>query len=387
MPDLVSPSIPLVLAGIAFASLGAARLLGIVLPRMPRRVAGLVVAGGMAVAAFGVALPRVTGDRADTPRLTLEPEAPASSPAPIGTITGRVVDAAQRPLPGREIVLRRFEGTQPVASLTAATDRDGGFRFGGLPVGPTIAHTITTTYAETTFRSDLIVLDPHARAERVELVVAAPTTDPAVVRVEVDSTAIVGDERAGQVLQVLRVRNTSDLAYTPGIPLPLLPGAAGFEARTGLDRTRLRIGETGGLTSIAPVLPGTTEIVYTYVVPVPRSGLSVDRTFDLPTERFELLIGGDLRVERTDGLARRGTVRVSRGDGARELDRYAASDLDADARRTATVVFDRREGILRPVLIGFGIVVALLVLLVPLLRRGRRPDGAHSTAGATPVDA
>jgi hypothetical protein len=389
MPDVSSSSIPLILAGVALATLGFARLTGLALPRMPRTVGALVVAGGLAVATLGVALPRVS-EPAAAPSVTLQPEPSGeaqATPAAVGSITGRVLDARDRPLPGREVVLRRFRGTEQELTQSIATDAQGGFRFGGLPIGPTIAHTVTTDFSGTTFRSDLIVLEPHARETRADLRVAPPTTDPSVIRVVVDSTTLVGDERAGQVLQILRVRNGSRKAYTPGLRLPLLEGASGFEARTGVDRTRLRLDDDGRLVSIAPVLPGLTEVVYTYVVPVPRSGLAVRRTFDVPTRRFELLIGGALRATRTPDLRPQGEVRVPRADQAGTLMRYAASDLRAGASREATVVADAGGDTVRTAVIAGGVIAAVLVVVVPLLRRRRRSSPSPAASDPSPVDA
>ena len=117
---------------------------------MPRAVAVAALIGGLAVAGLGVALPR-PDEAPRAPRVTLEPERPDDARrarAPIGTISGRVVDVRSRPLAGQQVVLRRFRGTQPAATLATSTDRDGRFRFGGLPIAPTIAHTIKAVFEE-----------------------------------------------------------------------------------------------------------------------------------------------------------------------------------------------------------------------------------------------
>lgn len=376
MPDPSPSPIPLVLAGAALVATGLVRLLGLGLGRMPRVVAAALGAGGLAVAALGFALPNVS-EPAPQPRVSLEPETsmPSGTPVPIGTITGRVVDGHREPLPGRQVVVRRFRGTQVEASLATATDANGRFRFGGLRVAPTIAHTVSTDFGGVTFRSNLIVLDPHASRAEVELRIARPTEDPDVLRVDVDSTAFVGDERGAQVLQVLRIHNTSDDAYVGGLPLPVLAGAAAFEARSGLDQTRLRLRD-GGLVSIAPVLPGTLEIVYTYALPVRRSRLAVRRGFVRPTEHFELLVGGELSARRVIGAEPEGTVELSGQGGDRPYARFTRGDLGPRDTVTAELVVEPSGGRLRPILIGLAALAAIGLVVVPLVRRRRSPGDA-----------
>lgn len=351
----------LIASGVALAALGVLRLAGVTLRRMPAVVAAASVLTGMAVAASGVPLRR-------PPQSPSPPRAASSTQAPEAPGQGAITGSIRRPggpgIAEAGVALHRFDGLEEVETRDATTGPDGAFVFGGLPIGPRIAYTVTTDYGGTTFRSGLQILDPHAPERDVELVVAETVADPAVLSVGVDSTVLVGEERGVEVVQILNVHNSSERAFVGQLRMPLLPRASGLDPRKGLDRTRLSL-ESGDLVSSAPILPGTTEVIYTYNVPMPPDGLTARRTFSYPTKRFALLVGDRLDVE---APALRGAGRVKLGERSyvsyRKSGLRSGSTIRATVRRTENSTA-RTAGVAAAALIALGAVA------YPIVRRRR----------------
>jgi hypothetical protein len=353
-------AVPLGLAGVALAAAGVARLTGRVLTRMPRAVGVATIVAGTGVAASGFAL------HPSPPART--PPSPAASssagPAPVtGTISGSVHDAQDAPVAAATVVLRRFERTEEQDAARATTAPDGAFSFAGLQIGDTTAYVVSTDYDGTTFRSELVLLDPHASSRRVDIAVAQTTTDAESVSVTVDSTVLVGDRRGAQIVQIVSVRNDGARAYTGGLRLPLLPRAQELQPRSGLDQTRLSL-ESGELVSTAPVMPRTTQIVYEYAIPMPARGVDLTRVFRYPTKRFELLAGTGLDV-RSHMLRPAGRVKLA----TRTYRSYSTRDVRPGARVRATIRVGGRSGPLRTGAIVAAIVVAVSAIAWPLYRR------------------
>lgn len=366
--------LPLVLAGAALAGLGVLRLATPALARMPRRVAAAAVLGGVVVAALGFVL-EPEGEEPPEPTIALDPIAspdPHTADVLTTDVNGVVRTADGEGVAATEVMLHRFERTDEVDRLETTTDEHGQFSFGDLEVGPQVAYIVDTTYEETVFSSGLLLPGAHGR---VELVVAPPTQDESVVRVDVDSTVLVGDEEGIQVVHILALRNTSDEAFVGELRLPLLPGASGLVPRRGLDRTKLSV--TGDdLVSFAPLLPGETEVVYEYGLP-PRD-TDPNRRLLYPTERLEVLVAGELQVD-AGRLRQTGDVRLGATGTAREFRRYSASGLESGDEVELAVRVGGR-GLLEIVLIVAGVVIALAIVLVGLVRRRRPSEPATDQA-------
>ncbi len=368
----------LVIAGGSLAATGALRLTRIAMRDMPRLLAAAVVVAGTAVIGAGIAYPGMiagnTEPAAET--LPLEPvptpgSDTADDPAERTRIEGTIRRHDGTPLADAPVTLQRFEGTEPVEEAESTTDADGAFTFTDLPSGPTTAYTVGTTFDTYPYRSELLRPRSGAAVE-VEMIVAEVTEDASVLEVELDSMVLVADRQGAQVVQVLSVRNTGDRAYTAGLRLPLLPGAAGLETRSGLDRTRLAVVDED-LVSLSPVLPGETQIVYTYGVPMARSGLTVDRTVRHPTERIEVLLSGDLGGLESDVLRDEGELRLgSEAHGSpRRYRRFGAADLGPRDRIEATALLDEPNRTLATALVVAAVVLAVGIFVYPLWRRRR----------------
>lgn len=379
----------MLLAGVALAATGGLRIARLGLRTMPvavavaAAIAGLTLAG---IAAFWI----ISGPSQPSPRaaqLRLEPDAAIPEDAATGAVSGVVRTHHGTGMAGATVTLRRFDRTTPTGTQTTTTDGDGRYSFETLPAGPTSGYRVQTVFDGTTFGSKLLLVVPGATTT-ADLVVAPPTTDATVVELAVDSTVLLGDARGVEVLQITSVHNTSDRAFVGGLRLPLLARASGVDPRHGLDRSLLSFSD-GDLVSHGPVLPGTTQIVYVYSVPLPRSGLSLHRSIRYRTHAFALLAGSALDVRATS-LRPQGRVTIGPAQGAsseRTYRRWSSGMLEPGAGIRADVVARNRQRWRTAAVVGAA-VIAAIVLFVPVVRRSRRSaKDVHAESVEPKVDA
>jgi hypothetical protein len=360
--------IALVLGGAALALLASFRLLGAGFKAMPRPVAVLTLVAGAAVVVFGVALARVsTEEAAPEPRVSLEPVRPGTATETADVVHGRIVGPNGKPITDATVTLRpAFDGGK---THRTRTDADGTFAFVAANVTPGTPYTAEVRFDGATFPSE-ILRSPRPLDDPVRIVVAPTTKDADVLSVRVESIAVVGDKDGVQALHVLTVRNRSQHAYVGSLHLPLLPSATAIDPGTGLVRRFLSLAH-GELISHAPVVPGSTDITYTYVAPIGTPPLVAHYRLGYPTKTFELLVGGGLRAEAVGPLKSAGTVRLGDTGARRKYQRLAATELAAGETVTMRIGLAKRNAALTAGALIAAIVLSIALLTFPIVRRMR----------------
>src|SRR5205807_6406327 len=219
---------------------------------------------------------------------------------------------------------------------------------------------VTVPYGGGLFAKVVLIPSPP-----LPITVAPATTNPTAVSVRAASLAVVGDARGVQAVYAATVENSADKAYTGGVPLPVFPGAMAVEPRSGMDQSQLAV-QDGTLFSSAPVLPGSNSITYTYVAPMPESGVDASTDATFPTARFDLLVAG--RVHAKTHGHENGTVRL----GGRTYQRSTWRQLNPGDAVPARVAASSPLPLVRTGAIFGGGVIAALIVLFPLVRRRRR---------------
>jgi hypothetical protein len=352
--------------------MGAVRLANAGFRSMPRRTAVASLVLGGCVIAFGVALPFIQADEepfTPAPRITLDPAA-GDPPSVRDRVHGVVRTAGGRPASGVRVELTPLFDDEGAEQRSVSTDDDGRFVFAGVDVTPGTPYVADARFDGATFSSEVL---RFGRGEDDPLrIVVAPTTKRADdVFLDVESIALVGDDKGLQAVHALTVRNRGDRAYVGGLRLPLLPGANAIDPRGGLDRRYLELDDSG-LLSRAPIAPGRLDITYTYVASVPRSGLRFQHRAAYPTDRFEVLVGGDLEAARVEGLERGDEVRVGPRGSERTYRRYVSERLLPRDPVELVVSVKRSAPLLRIGGIVVAAVLALGIVAFPLVRRRRR---------------
>lgn len=360
-------SIGLIVGGAALATMGVLRLVTRSFGAMPRGVAVLVVVAGLGVLAFGAALPRlapsVARPEGAAGAMDLEPltTAPPTEPVLRADLHGTVEDAAGEPVPGVRVVLSAgAEGSADAE--TDETDPDGSFAFEDVAIAGPVR--IAATYDGAVFEPERV----GALSEPIEIRVARTTDSTDELSIVASSLAIAGDRDGVQAVQALTVRNDGDRAFAGELRLPVLAGAASLQPGLGLSRSRLAV-ERGSLVSTRPLLPGRTQLTYTYAVPATPSGVDVRTRASLDVDRLDVLVGGELRPgDRTSGAR---TERTS--VGGRPYERLSWRDVDEGETVRLRAELPGDNDWVRIALLALAAAVAVAVVLMPVLRR-RRAD-------------
>ena len=365
---------------------------------MPSQVAVVSIVAGFAVSAFGVALLFVETEPAQPPTqgpiATLEPvdEPDGSADGPVDArsdVTGRVLDVAKKGVAGVEVELITIEDGRDVRSGMTTTDARGRFAFRDAKIDLGSPHVVEAVYDAARFASE-VIRAPRGSDPRVDITVATTTRSADDLVVEVESLALVGDRSGLQAVHALTLRNRGKRAFVGKLELPLLPRAANIQEGAGVDRRTLVLGH-GSMTSTKPILPGSSEITYTYVTPMATDGVAFVREPQLRTERYVLLVAGDLEATELRGLEHASDVSLPRSGALRGLERTyersVANDLDPRSSIGARIVIVEGSDLVRIGVPVAAAVVALLLVAFGLWRRRQPPPPSEAVVTPTPASA
>ncbi len=299
------------------------------------------------------------------PRITLSPDTDRK-PVARDEIHGVVLGSKGKPAAGVRVDLTPLFEDENAKKHSTETDDKGRFTFADVAVTPGTPFVADARFDDARFPSG-VLRAPTEAGEPVRIVVAETTKNARDVAFGVESVALVGDEKGIQAVHAVTVRNKGDRAFVGTLRLPLLDGANAIDPAQGLDRRDLEL-DDGELLSRTPIAPGRHDITYTYVASTPRDGLDVIHRVLYPTERFELLVGGELEAARFEGVAEAGDVRISE----RDYTRYEAHDLEPRAAIELLVTVKGGSALLRNAGMGAAATAAVAILAFPLVRRSRR---------------
>ncbi len=249
-------------------------------------------------------------------------------------VSGQVVNGSTgEPVPGQQVELLRLgiDGSQQSLG-TAVADGEGNFRLP--PVNPSqdSIYRIVAQYKGVVYSSVDIVAESLSRP--IEVRVYEVASDPSVIAFNRATVALMGIDRNANLLRVLElytVRNSSKSAYVsaPGNPMGMLrfglpPGAMELAPQMGL-RVDDIIQVAQGFAVNAPVVPGDTELAFSYSVPLTDVDMTFAKVLPFPTENLRFLAKDGLATVQPEGLIDAGIVNL----GGETFHMWTASSLPA----------------------------------------------------------
>jgi len=215
------------------------------------------------------------------------------------TIRGRVVhpEGGQRAR-DLEVVLYALGPEGPGLERTR-TGPDGSFAFSGISGDPRIAYLLGARYRGMPFPGARLSFRSGERERVVEIPIAEPIPD--VSRLSVDESRMRIEWVAGRLLvtEHHRIRNPNPApVYVPAdlradhpaaFLAELLPGARDFSMPMGVVPEGIAR-EGRKLRFYGPVYPGVHDLSFSYAIPPAPGGLSLEKSFAVPTPRFSLWI-------------------------------------------------------------------------------------------------
>lgn len=234
---------------------------------------------------------------------TYRPPWESPLPAGEGVIEGRLVQgsAGAEPPAAQEMTLMAYMSFTPVATFTATTTADGGFRFDQLATAPEVVYYVGTDYAGVAYGSDLFSLAPLTPTVQLEIPIYETTAEPDALRIS--RTQWVVDQLPGElrVRQVLLVANDQDRTVigrpldgaerpvTAALPVPA--NAVDLQFQDGaLDARYQRVGDV--VYDTTPIRPGdqSRQVLMGYTIPFTATDAAFTTEFAYPVDALTLLV-------------------------------------------------------------------------------------------------
>ncbi len=187
--------------------------------------------------------------------------------------------------------------------LEGEVDGSGGVAFDGVIGHEEVSYTLSAAYNDIRFFSDAFI-STIDRDGPIHLTIFEPTSDPSVIRITGDSSAITppeGDSGVLRILQVTTFENTSDRAYvgndplntrlTVRLPLPVMA----FDLESVHSPGSLVLApDSRDVYSIIPLMPGIEEYIVTYGILYTTDVFAWSKDYPYPTEIARLLVPKDI---------------------------------------------------------------------------------------------
>ena len=258
------------------------------------------VFAGMTVGALAALLVGLSSAVAqETTQQTLTSDAPIT----LETVVRNGTAGASVP-EGLIVTLQVFDlENNELQRLEAEADASGGVSFGGVIADEEVSYTLSAAYNDIRFFSDAYI-STIDRDGPIHLTIFEPTSDPSVIRITGDSSAITppeGDSGVLRILQVTTFENTSDRAYvgndplntrlTIQVPLPVMA----FDLESVHSPGSLVLApDSRDVYSIIPVMPGIEEYIVTYGLLYTTDVFAWSKDYPYPTEIARLLVPAEI---------------------------------------------------------------------------------------------
>ena len=221
--------------------------------------------------------------------------------AELGDIRGTVIDKKLgKPLVLHSITLT-VHSADTVETQETATDENGNYRFGDLPLDPSVHYTVSTTHDGTDYIEQDLVLSTWVPNIEINFDVGAFTDDSTQILVK-SHTFIIGPpppdhppDGAVTIAEAIGLENLSDLAFRTehgsqkvGVHLTLPKGVEGFQPHLSAALTINP--DTNQAVLRTPLPPGESQLGYNYIFHVGRDTLDLSRRLNFNTMRFYFFV-------------------------------------------------------------------------------------------------
>jgi mono/diheme cytochrome c family protein len=216
----------------------------------------------------------------------------------MGSITGLVSNGSGGDIPdGLIITLHGFDHIDEVYSTTTTINPDGSFLFEDVELPPARIYLVTADYNQTTYNSDLGIVEPDTDVMNLPITIFETTTDTSLL--VVDRLHMFVESISPDLLQVTElflISNPSDrvvVALEEGAPVvnySIPPEAVNIRFQDGSPDGRY-LPTSDGFGDTAGIPPGTSQhqVMYAYDLPYDRS-IELSKPHTLPVNAVIVLM-------------------------------------------------------------------------------------------------
>lgn len=234
-----------------------------------------------------------------------------------GMIEGRVANGTVggSSVANQAITLTTYLNEAEVDEITAKTDAEGRFVFDGLSTESGYGYEVGITFQEAEYYSEWLSFDEGESSKSTGVIVYDATTSDEAIRVTMSHTIIYINQGSLQFEEYFLFVNEADRTYIGSkevtadgrketLRFSLPADAIELQPGNGLMTCCVFDSEDGFIDTM-PVLPGSTEVVYSFTVENDSGAYIYSRNVNYPTARYDLVfqgenievIGGQLKVE------------------------------------------------------------------------------------------
>jgi hypothetical protein len=301
-----------------------------------------------------------------------------------GVIRGQVINgtASGGSVEGLEIVLRVFQGTSEGESLTTTADAEGQFQFEGLETDSNWAYLVRVDYEGVVYSQGMLSFETGENELVAEIGVYETTTDDSDIYVERAHLLIAVSDVGLEVTELYVFANPTDRTYVGREEVSGRRWTSRFvlpEASSGLALDDGSLGgrflsAEGGFVDTEPQWPGSTRVLFSYVLDCPSGTCDLARELLHPILDLNVLIADAGATVESKQLVFQG----KRDAQGQPYLNYAASDLapgkalDLRVRLPGAALSKTsspRQGTQALPWIILGTVLTGLVLVYPFWRR------------------
>ena len=221
--------------------------------------------------------------------------------AELGDIQGTVIDRKlEKPLASHLVILT-IHKTDTVETQETTTDENGNYRFGNLPLDPSVHYIVSTIHEGTDYTEKDLVLSTWVPNIKINFEIGAFADDNAQIRVK-SHTFIIGPPPADHapdgavtVIEAIAIENLSELPFRTvhntqkvGVHLTLPKGVEGFQPDSPASLTI--DANTNQVILKTPLPPGESLLSYKYVFHIDKGRLDLSRRLNYNTNQFFVFV-------------------------------------------------------------------------------------------------
>jgi len=311
-----------------------------------------------------------------------QPPGPEESPTGDGVIQGRVVQGtADGPtdFEGLDVIVLPFVGEQLLTPITVTAQADGAFEVTDLPTDEDRSYGLQVEYKGVRYFYPELITFGDRKTATPEVKVYETTGDDSAIHVERHHLIIDFAEGRMRVAELYIFRNAGDRTFvgdgeTLRLPLPAEAEGVRFDDPRMQNSTRL---QGNVVVDTLPVLPGTRQVLLSYVVPYQGTSATFEKEIAYPTANVNVLIA-DVGVKvSADGFTQEEPVTTQ--DSTRFLN-YTRSEVAAGSQMVLkfsnlpraggarTTVTPDHSARLRWLGVGLAVLAAAFGIAYPALR-------------------
>ncbi len=234
--------------------------------------------------------------------LVLVVAAHAQEKTGVGTIEGRVLNGTDESIlyAGQEVLLMVFSKGVRTQQRKATTDGKGNFRFTGLPVNPKLLYIITANYNNVLYVSERIKLVDSRKANYILTVYETTDSDKDIA---IESHHLIVELEPGgyRIVEMLTLNNKGNRTVVSSersdeqraFPLffPLPRGYRDLKIMERIPSNRIEE-KPDGFYVQKHLLPGQSQMNYTYQLPELPLPLKWSKKVKYPTKNLSVFYGG-----------------------------------------------------------------------------------------------